>query len=330
MELGWAPYSSSTISIFSLSRLARSTSSCCRMTIRTTFGCSCSPTFWRKTPPAPSLIGVPKGLRLQRDEWPDLPPLVQSVFNNVLPRKHANVPHIKSINRLDASLPISIFYCANASNPVTITNFVDEDMLKKKRLSELVNELKPTVPNALQENRKRMRDQASKGKLPNFTEGNFILVDCDNVTAVQKLLFHWRVPRFIVKAMNIYVFQVKDLRNGVYRWRTYIPYQGPPWRVSWSRSDHAACICIWKWNECATANASSREGRRTNGPSLLAGFTELEDTIEPIIKIYEDVPELFRKQLCRKRSIILTLRWLKNCIVSFIFWKGAYNKAPPC
>ena len=61
----------------------------------------------------------------------------------------------------------------------------------------------------------RAREAASRGKLPNFTEGCFLLVTKDEFYFGQKLAPRWRGPRRIIKAVSDYFYTVEDLRNGI-------------------------------------------------------------------------------------------------------------------
>lgn len=53
-----------------------------------------------------------------------------------------------------------------------------------------------------------------RSALPNFTEGDYVLVARNDFTAKEKLSLRWRGPRRIIKAINDYVYQVEDLRSG--------------------------------------------------------------------------------------------------------------------
>lgn len=63
--------------------------------------------------------------------------------------------------------------------------------------------------------RERARDATSRGDLPNFVEGYFVLKAREDFTAGEKLSLHWRGPRLFVQALSYYVFQVEYLRTGL-------------------------------------------------------------------------------------------------------------------
>lgn len=52
------------------------------------------------------------------------------------------------------------------------------------------------------------------GRLPNFTESDFVLVARDDYRTKEKLSLSWRGPRRVVRAVNDYVYSVEDLRDG--------------------------------------------------------------------------------------------------------------------
>ncbi len=79
---------------------------------------------------------------------------------------------------------------------------------------EILENLHPLVEDALEENRKRGRLCASKGIPANFTEGDFVLVAREDMSAGEKLALRWRGPRRVLKALSDHVFLVEDLRNG--------------------------------------------------------------------------------------------------------------------
>lgn len=77
-----------------------------------------------------------------------------------------------------------------------------------------MSKLHPIVQDAVQEIRQHARDQASKGEPPNFPELYFVLVSRNAFHAGEKLRLRCCGPRRIFKALNYFVFQVEDLRNG--------------------------------------------------------------------------------------------------------------------
>ena len=97
---------------------------------------------------------------------------------------------------------------------VTLEDGDRERMLNVFLLKRRVADLHPMVGMELEANRRRKRQAASRGELPNFTEGDFVLVTREDLFAGGKFALRWRGPRRVIKALSEYVFQVEDLRNG--------------------------------------------------------------------------------------------------------------------
>lgn len=58
------------------------------------------------------------------------------------------------------------------------------------------------VKSELMANRQRIRDQISRGKLPNFSEGDFELVAREQFFKEEKLCLRWRGPRRVTKFLS--------------------------------------------------------------------------------------------------------------------------------
>lgn len=74
--------------------------------------------------------------------------------------------------------------------------------------------LRLTVQHAVTENRKRAREHISRGRLPNFVEGDYVLVAKEELLNGEKICLRWRGPRRIMKSLNDYLFDFGNLRNG--------------------------------------------------------------------------------------------------------------------
>lgn len=57
------------------------------------------------------------------------------------------------------------------------------------------------------------RKYTLRGTLPNYTEGDFVLVAREHFHAGEKLCLRWFGPSRIVKTIKDYVFQVGDFCN---------------------------------------------------------------------------------------------------------------------
>lgn len=153
-------------------------------------------------------------LQMRSQEWSDLLSFVESVIENATSPQRAGTSSIKAMTGMDASSPISTFYRKINSVPTTITRVAQHRAINIEYLTELVDSLHPIVQNAFQENRQRIRDQASNGKLSNFNEGDFVLVAREDFHAGEKLCLRWRGLRRVVRTVNDYVYQMEDVCNG--------------------------------------------------------------------------------------------------------------------
>lgn len=96
---------------------------------------------------------------------------------------------------------------------MTVSDLQREHGLNIEALQGEVVDIHPVVQDALSSNLTRIRDAMSHGELPKFSERDFVLVARDDFTAGEKLSLRWRSPRWIVKGLRDYVFDVEDLRN---------------------------------------------------------------------------------------------------------------------
>lgn len=99
-------------------------------------------------------------------------------------------------------------------NTLSLTEAQRERTLKISNLQKLAAELHPMVNQTLQHNRQRARDAQSRGFLPKFVEGDYVLVARDEFFEGEKLCLRLCGPRRIVKVLNDYLFQVQDIRTG--------------------------------------------------------------------------------------------------------------------
>ena len=109
--------------------------------------------------------------------------------------------------------PISTFLRSTTGKPVTVKDVQRERCFHIQNILKASEKLHPVVKDAISENRERSRRAASRGELPNFEEGDYVLVAREEFFAGEKLALRWRGPRQVVKVLNDYVYRVEDLRN---------------------------------------------------------------------------------------------------------------------
>ena len=144
--------------------------------------------------------------------------------------------------------------------------------------------------------------QRQRGDLPNFTEGDYVLVAREDFFAGEKLAVRWRGPRRIIKALNDYVFQVEDLRNGgledVHGTRLKFYRDG-------SLNQEVILSHVLSSETGMPVARLLRLEDTEDGLHVVVrwkGLPDTEDTLEPIERVFEDVPEMVKRLLSRKNT----------------------------
>lgn len=162
-------------------------------------------------------------------------------------------------------------------------------------LCKLVAERHAVIQDVLQDKRRRMRDQTSKGKVPNFLNGGFVFVTCEDFSAGENLLLRCRGRRRIDKDLNTYVYQVEDLRSGsvldvhASRFKFYhdklLNFKAimPHVLASETGMDVERLMCLTETEDGTMVQVRWRD------------LLESDDTVETLAKLYKDVPALVLK-----------------------------------
>lgn len=155
----------------------------------------------------PEFHALSSELGVHPGEWPYLLSLVRNAFNNLPLQQCTSIPPIKTLTGMDSSPPIAFFYASFTSASVSFPDIVHDRTPNIKGLWELVDALHPVVQDALQGNCRHMRDQTSKGKLPNFTEGESVLVAREKLTAGESSFFVGTAPADLLRWYTIMVIK---------------------------------------------------------------------------------------------------------------------------
>lgn len=241
-------------------------------------------------------------LQLRPDEWPDLLPLVQSVLNNAPSPQRGNISPVTAFTGMDASPPIATFYRSITSTTISISDLQSERAFNVEALRSKIAQLHPVVQDALKSNRERIRDSRSRGSLPNFTEGDFVLVARDDFTAGEKLSLRWRGPRRVIRSINDHVYQVEDLRNGQVEdvHCTRLKFYHDPSLDTEAIMSHVISSETGMPVQRLMRLVDSDDGIMVQ--VRWRGLPESEDTLEPVQKVFEDVPQLLEKLFRRKNT----------------------------
>lgn len=135
-------------------------------------------------------------------------------------------------------------------------------------------------------------------------EGDFVLVAHEEFHAGEKLCLRWCGRRRITKALNDYVYCVKDLRDGI---NDYVHVSRLKFYHDSSLDKEAIMPHVLN-SETETWMVIHRLLRLVeNGSGIYVvvrwrGLPESEDTLEPLVNIYKDVPQLLLKLQLRKST----------------------------
>lgn len=113
---------------------------------------------------------------MSHKEWPDLLPVVQSVLNNAPSPQRGDVAPIASFTGRKPSAPVKTFLRRSSSSPVTITDVQLKLAINTEELQKFCEDIHPVVQTTLEDNSSEARRSASRGKCPNFTQGDYVLV----------------------------------------------------------------------------------------------------------------------------------------------------------
>lgn len=241
-------------------------------------------------------------LQLRQDEWPQLLPIFQSAINNSPSPQRNNVAPITAFTGRPSSPPISTFLRNSDAVPVTVTGAQREKAINIQTIIKAMDELQPLVDQSVSQQRQRIRECRHKGELANFREGDYVLVARDTFHEGEKLCLRWRGPRRVIKAINDYEFQVEDLRNG-----NLETVHGTRLKYYHDASLNTTAILSHVLSS-ETGMPVSRLLKliEQDGELFVSvrwkGLSPEEDTMEPLKRVYEDVPQLLLKLLKRQNT----------------------------
>lgn len=241
-------------------------------------------------------------LQLRVDSWPDLKHIIQSVLNNSTSPQRNNIAPLTAFTGLSPSTPITTFLRSDTATIVSVNDAQIERFVNVQNLLDRMEHLRPLVHNDVSDNRKRAREHNSKGQLPNFSEGDYVLVARNIFFEGEKLCLHWRGPRRIIKALSDYLFDVEDLRSGKID------------SIHGSRLKYYSDSSLDE--KVITSHVLSSETRMPVARLMKLvkdkdklkvqvrwkGLSPQDDTLEPLQNVFEDVPQMLDGLLKRKNT----------------------------
>lgn len=141
-------------------------------------------------------------LELPFPEWTDIVPIVQHALNNSPSPQRKGLCPITIFTGLELSPPIATIKRTVTVKIVMFNEAAEEVSRNLSKVRDRMADLHPMVETALENNRARAREIASRGRLSNFSDGDYVLVARDDFSKGQKLALHWHGPRRIVSLVR--------------------------------------------------------------------------------------------------------------------------------
>lgn len=227
---------------------------------------------------------------MRHDDWPQLVPLFQSALNNAPSPERNNVAPFTAFTGRSASTPVSTFLRSSDFQYVSLSEAQLESVLNVSMLIKYMDELHPLIYQNMQKEPGRNRQARIQGKLANFREGDYVLVARDAFSKRENLCFRWREPRRVIKVLSDYTLSVEDLRTGNcddihdLRLKFYRDADLDVTAIMWHVLSSETGIQVAR-----LLNLVDQEG------DLFVvvrwkGLSSSENTLEPLARVYEDVP----------------------------------------
>lgn len=225
---------------------------------------------------------------------------MKSVLNNSPAPQRGNGCPITAFIGSEPSNPISTFVRTETSTPVIISDVKRERAINTDVLIARRDELHQVIASVLFNKREYNRKNAGCGDLYNFTEGDFLLVARSDFGTGENLPIRWHGPPHVFKATNDFECQVEDLRTGSIEKELAT-------RLKLYRDgalDTAADMSHVLQSETGMALARIIGLEEiTNGLQVHVrwkGMSKEEESLEPLVWVYEDVPHMVKGLINRK------------------------------
>ncbi|CAB1109830.1 unnamed protein product [Ectocarpus sp. CCAP 1310/34] len=240
-------------------------------------------------------------------DWVDLVPAVQWALNTAYRERYASTPYHVMFGRAPRT---SFSTLASSSGEAWNIDTLDATKLKQQVQNVIQTQavLHKQVQQKVDHNRARQRAAASRGDLPAFTVGDYVMVARVRRSGITpKLSSTWTGPWRVVSAAKKHVYGVQNIVNGqvrdvhVARLRFYADSElnvtsdlKDVFQHSFGQGEHEM--------ESILNIGPAHDGSGYLVRVRWAGFEEDEDTWQPLSDIYQDAPQ-FLKQELRKMKL---------------------------
>ena len=237
-------------------------------------------------------------------DWVDLVPAVQWALNTAYRQRYGSTPYHVMFGRAPTTAFATLASSSGGGNEWQVDTLDHAAMkLHVQQLVDAQTELHKQVAARVEKNRAKQRAAESRGALPNYSVGDYVMVARVRRSGLTpKLAATWTGPWRVVTAEKKHVYSVQNIISGeerdvhVARLRFY--------------SDSALEITSdLKEVFQHTFNQGEFEmeallnmGESHDGSGYVvrvrwAGFEEEEDTWEPLKTLWEDAPQFVKQQL---------------------------------
>ena len=235
-------------------------------------------------------------------EWVDVVPAVQWALNSSYREIYESTPYHVMFGRAPLT---SYSTLASLTGEDWKVDALDEEALRRKvaNVVEAQQGLYKAVEERAKKNRERQRQAASRGQLPNFAMGDYVMVArARRPGSMPKLVSTWTGPWRIVTADKAHVYGVQNIVTGevkevhVVRLRFYADKDLEMTATLKEVLQHA--FIQGEFEMAGIVNISEAEdGQGFDVKVDWVGFDEGESSWEPLANIWDGAPQFVKSEL---------------------------------
>jgi hypothetical protein len=246
--------------------------------------------------------------RMKQEEWPMLLRMVQAALNSAPSEKLGGRSPIEAMTGVKPMTAITAIKHPETSEVCSWESVSEKCKEALRDLESARDMIHKEVSRSAKEKRDSQRkriNEATRRKLPNLMEGDFVLVASTEKSAGNNLRVQWRGPRRIISIPSEWTYIVEDLLQGKKK-EIHVsrikPYKDRDLNVTQELKDHAGHVegTLEVERFDGVRKSSSRQGWEIR--VWWRGFEEADTTWEPIAEMIKDVPDMVRKYLTEESN----------------------------